>query len=80
MSTHEIAWYAWTATKDSRLGPWIASGEVKNVTDLCYQTLALADIDSSRYRELIQKNVERLFSCSGQMGNGHTNSNRTRRK
>ena len=62
VSTHEIAWYAWTATKDLRLGPWIASGEVKNVTDLCYQTLALADIDSSRYHELIQKNVERLFS------------------
>src|SRR6185437_3519778 len=62
VSTHEIAWYAWTATKDPRMGEWIAAAEVKNVTDLCYQTLALADIDSSRYAELILKNVERLFS------------------
>jgi len=40
----------------------IAAGEVKNVTDLCYQTLALADIDSGRYAALIQKNVQRIFS------------------
>jgi hypothetical protein len=62
VSTHEIAWYAWTATKDPKMAEWIAAGDVKNVTDLCYQTLALADIDSSRYAGLIQKNVERLFS------------------
>lgn len=62
VSTYEIAWYAWTATKDPRLGTWMAAGEVKNVTDLSYQTLALADIDSNRYHDLIQKNVERLFS------------------
>lgn len=62
VSAHEIAWYAWTATKDPKLAELMAAGDVKNVTDLCYQTLALADIDSSRYASLIQKNVQRLFS------------------
>ena len=45
VSAHEVAWYAWTATKDPRLGDMIAKGEVKNTIDLCYQTHALADID-----------------------------------
>ena len=62
VSAHEVAWYAWTATKDSRMAEMIAQGEVKNVTDLCYQTLALADMDRAHYGDLIQKNVARLFS------------------
>jgi hypothetical protein len=62
VSAHEIAWYAWTATKDPKMAELVAAGDVKNVTDLCYQTLALADIDSGRYAGLIQKNVQRLFS------------------
>jgi hypothetical protein len=62
VSAHEIAWYAWTATKDPKMGELISQGAVKNVTDLCYQTLALADIDRARYADQIQKNVERLFS------------------
>jgi hypothetical protein len=62
VSAHEIAWYAWTATKDPNMAKLMAAGEVKNVTDLCYQTLALADIDRSRYRDVIRKNVERIFS------------------
>jgi hypothetical protein len=62
VSAHEIAWYAWTATKDPRLPEFIASGEIKNMVDLCYQTLALADIDGPRYKEKIQKNAERLLS------------------
>ena len=45
VSAHEVAWYAWTATKDPRMGDLIAAGEVKNMVDLCYQTLALAEID-----------------------------------
>jgi hypothetical protein len=62
VSAHEIAWYAWTATKDPKMAELMAAGDVKNVTDLCYQTLGLADIDSSRYASLIQKNIQRLFS------------------
>jgi hypothetical protein len=62
VSAHEIAWYAWTATKDPRLPEFIASGEVKNMIDLCYQTLALADMDGQRYQVQIQKNAERILS------------------
>jgi hypothetical protein len=62
VSAHEVAWYAWTETKDPRLGEWIAKGEVKNMIDLCYQTLALADIDREKYREQIAKNAARILS------------------
>lgn len=62
VSAHEVAWYAWTASKDPRMGELIASGEVKNLIDLCYQTLALAEIDRARYREQIAKNAERILS------------------
>jgi HEAT repeat protein/squalene-hopene cyclase-like protein len=62
VSAHEVAWYAWTATHDPRLGELIATGEVKNVIDLCYQTLALAEIDRARYRDQIAKNAERILS------------------
>jgi hypothetical protein len=74
VSAHEVAWYAWTATKDPRMGELIANGEVKNMIDLCYQTLALAEIDrekpavgerlavGERYRGQIQKNAERILS------------------
>jgi len=62
VSAHEVAWYAWTATKDSRMGEMISSGEVKNMVDLCYQTLALAEIDRERFREQIQRNAERILS------------------
>ncbi len=62
VSAHEIAWYAWTATKDPRLPEFIATGEIKNMVDLCYQTLALADIDGQRYTDRIRKNAERILS------------------
>ncbi len=62
VSAHEIAWYAWTATKDARMGELISKGEVKNMVDLCYQTLALAEIGRDQYREQIQKNAERILS------------------
>jgi hypothetical protein len=62
VSAHEVAWYAWTATRDPRMGELIANGEVKNMVDLCYQTQALAEIDRERYREQIQKNAERILS------------------
>jgi hypothetical protein len=62
VSAHEVAWYAWTATKDPRMGDLIAGGEVKNLIDLCYQTQALAEIDGARYREQIAKNAARILS------------------
>ena len=62
VSAHEVAWYAWTETKDPKLPELVAHGDVKNVTDLCYQTLALADMDRVQYHDLIAKNVQRLFS------------------
>ena len=62
VSAHEVAWYAWTDTKDPRLGEFISKGEVKNMIDLCYQTLALADIDRERYKDQIRENAERILS------------------
>jgi squalene-hopene cyclase-like protein len=62
VSAHEVAWYAWTETRDARLPDWIAQGEVKNMIDLCYQTLALADIDGEKYRGQIAANAERILS------------------
>jgi hypothetical protein len=62
VSAHEVAWYAWTATKDPRMAELISKGEVKNMVDLCYQTLALADIDGQRYNDQIHKNAERILT------------------
>jgi len=63
VSAHEVAWYAWTATKDPRMAEFISKGEVKNMIDLCYQTLALADIDHSKYKDQIENNAQRILSA-----------------
>jgi Squalene-hopene cyclase C-terminal domain len=68
VSAHEVAWYAWTETKDPRLGEWIAKGEVKNMIDLCYQTLALANIDREKYSGQIAKNAARILSLQRPSG------------
>ena len=62
VSAHEVAWYAWTESKDPRLPGMVSGGEVKNMIDLCYQTLALADMDRTKYRDQIAKNAERILS------------------
>ncbi len=62
VSTYEVAWYSWKETKDARLPVMIASGEVKNMIDLCYQTIALADIDAVKYKDQIAKDAERILS------------------
>lgn len=62
VSAHEVAWYAWTATKDAHLRNLIAEGEIKNMADLCYQTLALADIDAKQYSAQIRRNAERILA------------------
>jgi hypothetical protein len=68
VSAHEVAWYAWTATKDPRMGDLIAKGEVKNMIDLGYQTLALADIDREKYKDQIAKNAARILSLQRPSG------------
>ncbi|MEO8027851.1 MAG: HEAT repeat domain-containing protein, partial [Bryobacteraceae bacterium] len=68
VSAHEVAWYAWTVTKDPRMGSLIAKGEVKNLIDLCYQTLALADIDRQKYGSQIAANAERILSLQREDG------------
>jgi hypothetical protein len=68
VSAHQVAWYAWNVTKDPKLGELISTGEVKNMIDLCYQTLALAEIDPARYREQVQKNAARILSLQRPSG------------
>jgi hypothetical protein len=68
VSAHEVAWYAWTATKDPRMGDMIAKGDVKNMIDLCYQTQALADIDREKYKEQIAQNAARILSLQRPSG------------
>jgi HEAT repeats/Squalene-hopene cyclase C-terminal domain len=62
VSDFEVAWYSWKETKDARLPGMIASAEVKNTIDLCYQTLALADIDTVTYKDQLAKNAEQILS------------------
>jgi hypothetical protein len=68
VSAHEVAWYSWENTHDPKLPDLIAAGEVTNVIDLCYQTLALASIDKTKYAAKIQANVDRLFSLQRESG------------
>jgi hypothetical protein len=62
VSTYEIAWYSWKETQDPRLPEMMARGEIKDMLDLCYQTLALADIDRVKYKDQIAANAERILS------------------
>ena len=68
VSAHEVAWYSWKATKDPRLPEMVAAGDVKNMVDLCYQTLALAEMDAARYAAKLQGNAERILSLQREDG------------
>jgi HEAT repeats len=68
VSAHEVAWYSWKTTHDPRLPEMIAGGGVKNMVDLCYQTLALAEIDRAKYAAQIQANADRLLSLQRESG------------
>jgi len=72
VSAHEVAWYAWSVTKDPHIPELIAGGAVKNMADLCYQTLALAEIDPNLYRPLSRNNAGPILSCSGPNGQWST--------
>jgi hypothetical protein len=62
VSTYEVAWYSWRVTRDAAIARLIEQDEIKNMIDLCYQTLALADIDRARYAAKIKANAERILS------------------
>ena len=62
VSTFEVAWYSWKTTGDARLPAMIAQTDTKNMVDLCYQTLALAEIDRAKYADQIRQNAERILS------------------
>jgi hypothetical protein len=68
VSAHEVAWYSWKTTHDPRLPGMIAQGDVKNMVDLCYQTLALAEIDHIKYAEQIRANAQRILSLQRPSG------------
>lgn len=64
VSAYEVAWYAWVAAPELRpqLERLLAQDHIKNMVDLCYQTLALAGIDREKYRGKIRANAERILS------------------
>jgi hypothetical protein len=62
VSTYEVAWYSWRVTHDERIARLIEQDQIKNMVDLCYQTLALADMDRTRHAEKIRRNAERILS------------------
>jgi HEAT repeat protein len=75
VSTYEVAWYAWVAAPElrPRLEQLIAqgtfeNGQIKNVCDLCYQTLALAEINREKYAGKIRRNAERLLALQRPSG------------
>ncbi|MEO8129450.1 MAG: HEAT repeat domain-containing protein [Bryobacteraceae bacterium] len=68
VSAYEVAWYAWEETKDPAIARLIEQDHVKNMADLCYQTLALASIDPSRYAAQIKRNAERILSLQRASG------------
>ncbi len=62
VSTYEVAWYAWEETHDPAVAALIEQDEIKNMVDLCYQTLALAAIDRKQYAAKIKQNADRILS------------------
>lgn len=68
VSAHEVAWYAWASNQDATLPPLVAKGEVKNLIDLCYQTLALAEMDKEGNRDKIEANAKRILSLQREDG------------
>ncbi|MDE3198784.1 MAG: terpene cyclase/mutase family protein, partial [Acidobacteriota bacterium] len=68
VSTFEVAWYSWKTTHDPNLPAMIAAAPVKNMNDLNYQTLALADIDRAKYKDQIAANAARILSMQRPSG------------
>ena len=68
VSTYEVAWYAWEVTRDPAIAALVEQDEIKNMVDLCYQTLALAAIDPERYKDKLARNAERILSLQRPSG------------
>jgi hypothetical protein len=68
VSTYEVAWYSWRVTHDERIARLIEQDQIKNMVDLCYETLALADIDRPKYADKIRRNAERILSLQRSSG------------
>jgi hypothetical protein len=68
VSTYEVAWYSWRVTRDERIARLIDQDQIKDMIDLCYQTLALADIDREKYAAKIKSNAERILSLQRPSG------------
>jgi hypothetical protein len=68
VSKYEVAWYAWEVSRDPNLVKLIEQDDIADMLDLCYQTLALASIDKTRYAEKISRNAERILSLQRPSG------------
>jgi hypothetical protein len=68
VSTYEVAWYAWEVTRDPNIAAMVDQDEIKNMVDLCYQTLALASIDRNAHAAKIRANAERILSLQRPSG------------
>jgi hypothetical protein len=76
VSTYEVAWYSWKVfdemfrlTNENEYRDYrdlvrrmVEQEKVKNNVDLCYQTIAWAEIDRAAYAERIRRNAERILS------------------
>lgn len=68
VSAYEVAWYAWEVTHDPKIAALIEQDEIKNMVDLCYQTLALAAIDPAKHADKIKKNAARILELQRPSG------------
>ena len=83
VSTYEVAWYSWrvfdqlvkldgAAASDveyrDRIRSLIEQDAHKNLIDLCYQSIALAEIDRNVYADKIKRNAERILSLQREDG------------
>lgn len=82
VSTFEVAWYSWEVLDElyrrngeaeyasfrDRVQRLVEEAEVKNVIDLCYQTLAFCAMDRERYADRIRRNAEQILSLQRPSG------------
>ncbi|MBK9708485.1 MAG: HEAT repeat domain-containing protein [Acidobacteria bacterium] len=76
VSAYEVAWYSWKVfdelgrtTGEPEFAQYrdlvrklIDQDKIKNNVDLCYQTLAMIEIDRAAFAEKIKRNTERMLS------------------
>ncbi len=76
VSTYEVAWYSWKVFDEmfrltneneyreyrDQIRRLIEQEKIKNNVDLCYQTIALAEIDRAAYAGRIKRNADRILT------------------